>query len=286
MASVKSYISSLNSMLNEYYRLSTELQIVVCIALWVYIAILIRLIVLSDVLPSDYLVGIAFLILLIGLFVGPIIGAITALVCIVLMSPAGIVSSNGSTDAAFWVRSSGLLLMGITGGMMQRLICWLNSELYIAQHQTAGTDLPNLKASLKHLEKVLKSGNFTDKDLDVLNVRLSNLDKIRDSAGQDTVNELLKTLAQQLQSSLGEGAFVGQLSSNELLGIQSGEGRDISEVQNLVRELLAKPISLHGEDYHLTASTGMHRNRVEATGLSPQQMLDKAVKMAISGTEQ
>ena len=282
MASPKSHIGSLNRLFNEFYRLSTELQMLVCIVLWIYIAILIRLIYLGSGLPSDYEFGITFLVFLVGLFVGPLIGVITAIACIVLMSPAGVLSSEQTMDSVSWMRNVGLLLMGVTGGILQRLIYWLNAELYVAQHQTVGTELPNLKATIKYLEKVLKSGNLTNKDLDVLNVRLNNLDKIRESAGQDTVNILLKTLAQQLQSSLGEGAFVSQLSSDELLGIQGGEGRDISDVQKLVAELLAKPITLDGEEYHLTASTGLHRNRVQPSGLSAQQILDKAVNMAIS----
>lgn len=282
MTPAKSYIGAVNRLFTEFYRLSTELQMLVCIVLWIYIAILMRLIHLGSGLPSDYELGIAFLVFLVGLLVGPIIASITALACIVLTSPVGIVSPAASADGPFWVRTAGLMLMALSGGILQRLLRWLNQELYAAQHQTAGTRLPNLTATLKHLEKVLKSGKLSNKDLDILNVRLSNLDNIRQSAGQDTVNELLKTLAQQLQSQLGEGAYVSQLSGDELLGIHAGEGRDISDVQKLIAELLDKPITLDGEQYHLKAATGMYRSKNQGSNLTPQQLLDQAVKMGIS----
>ena len=282
MSADQSYTSRFNGLLTEFYKLSTELQMLVCIVLWIYIAILIRLMYLGDGLPSDHEVMIAFLILLVGLLVGPVVGAVTALICIVLISPAGLFPATDPPDNGLWIRAASFLLMALTGGLLHRLIRWLNTELYAAQHQNAGTDLPNLKATVKYLEKVIASGKLSNKDLDVLNVRLSNLDSIRESAGQDTVNQLLRRLADQLQQKLGEGAYVSQLSGDELLGIHAGEGRDIADVQKIVGDLLAKPITLDGENYQLTASTGMYRDSRQAAGLSPQQLLDKAVKMAIA----
>ncbi|GFZ77047.1 hypothetical protein GCM10011403_20110 [Pseudohongiella nitratireducens] len=257
MSAAKSYVASVNKLFTEFYKLSTELQILVCIVLWVYIAILMRLMYLGGGVPSDHTVMISFLILLVGLMVGPIIGSVTALVCVALINPAGIIpASVGAVDPNVWMRSIGFILMALLGGMLQRLVHWLNKELYAAQHLNVGTDLPNLRATVRHLEKILKSRNLTNKDLDVLNVRLNNLDTIRESAGQETVNQLLKTLAIELQKKLGDDAYVSQLSGDELLGVHAGEGRDVEAVQNLIKELLAKPITLDGEDYHLTASTG------------------------------
>ena len=100
MTTVKSYIASVNRLFTEFYKLSTELQILVCIVLWVYIAILMRLMYLGGGVPSDHTVMISFLILLVG-------------------------------------------LMALLGGMLQRLVHWLNQELYAAQHLNVGTDLPN-----------------------------------------------------------------------------------------------------------------------------------------------
>lgn len=276
------YISKVNTAFGEFYRLSAELQILVCIVLWVYIAILLRLAFIDGGLPSDYEIWIGLVIFLIGLASGPIIATVTALVCAILMSPGGVFANIETVDIAFWIRTSGLFAMGLLGGLLQRLVRWLHEELYAAQHRVAGTDLPNLTATLKHLETVLKSGSLTDKDLDVLNVRLNNLDSIRQSAGQDTVNELVRTLAAQLQTRLGEGAYVSQLSGNELLGIQAGEGRGIADVQKLVAEVLAKPIKVDGEEYRLSTSTGLHRKRVQEQEVKPQTLLDNAVKMAIA----
>lgn len=282
MTRTRRYISMVNTAFGEFYRLSAELQILVCIVLWAYIAILMRLAFLDGGLPSDFGSWIVLMVFLIGLVSGPIVAAVTALVCAVLMSPGGVFAGIGDVGVAFWVRTTGLFAAGLLGGLLQRLIKWLQAELYTAQHQVDGTDLPNIKATIKHLEKVLKSGSLTDKDLDVLNVRLNNLDHIRQSAGQDTVNQLVRTLAEQLQSRLGEGAYVSQLSGNELLGIQAGQGREISDVQKLVRDVLATPIKLDGEEYSLTATTGLHRKRVQGREVEPQSLLDNAAKMAIA----
>ncbi|HDZ09077.1 EAL domain-containing protein [Pseudohongiella sp.] len=282
MARTRRYISMVNTAFGEFYRLSAELQILVCIVLWVYIAILMRLAFLGGGLPSDFGSWIALVIFLVGLVSGPIVATVTALVCAVLMSPGGVFAGIDNVGVAFWVRTTGLFVAGLSGGLLQRLIKWLQAELYAAQHQVAGTDLPNIKATIKHLEKVLKSGSLTDKDLDVLNVRLNNLDQIRQSAGQDTVNQLVRSLAEQLQTRLGAGAYVSQLSGNELLGIQAGQGREISDVQKLVKEVLATPIKLDGEEYSLTATTGLHRKRVQGREVEPQSLLDNAAKMAIA----
>lgn len=285
MTRTRRYISMVNKAFSEFYRLSAELQILVCIVLWAYLAILMRLAWLDGGLPTDYGVWIGLILLLVGLVSGPIIATVTALVCAVLMSPGGVFANVESMDVAFWVRTTGLFAMALLGGMLQRLIKWLQTELYTAQHQVAGTDLPNATATIKYLEKVLKSGNLTDKDLDILNVRLNNLDSIRQSAGQDTVNQLVRTLAAQLQTRLGDGAYVSQLSGNELLGIQTGQGRNVADVQKLVAEILAKPIQLDGEEYQLTATTGLHRKRVQGSEVEPQTLLDNAVKMAIAAQQ-
>jgi EAL domain-containing protein (putative c-di-GMP-specific phosphodiesterase class I)/GGDEF domain-containing protein len=282
MTRARRYISLVNSTFGEFYRLSAELQILVCIVLWAYLAILMRLAFLDGGLPSDFNNWIVLVLLLVGLAGGPIVATVTALISATLMSPGGVFASVTEVDVAFWVRTTSLLGAGLLGGLLQRLIRWLQAELYAAQHQVVGTDLPNIKATIKHLEKVLKSGKLTDKDLDVLNVRLNNLDHIRLSAGQDTVNQLIRTLAEQLQARLGEGAYVSQLSGNELLGIQAGQGRDISDVQKLVREVLATPIKLDGEEYSLTAATGLHRKRVQGKDVEPQSLLDSAANMAIA----
>lgn len=284
MAQAHPYITRINQLFREFYKLSSELQMLVCIVLWVYIAIVMRLIYLGEGLPSTYEIWIGFLVFFIALLVGPIIGTVTALVCTVLMSPGGIADVE-TMDAAFWIRSAGFFAMALIGGLIQRLLSWLNAELYAAQHQTAGTDLPNVRATINHLQQALKSGKFSNKDLDVLNVRLNNLDSIRKHSGQDTVNQLVRTLAEQLQTGLGEGAYVSQMSGNELLGIQAGEGRDISQVQKLVADMLAKPIKLDGQEYQLTATTGLHRKRVQGTAVDPQQLLDNAARMAIAAQD-
>ncbi|WP_245730812.1 EAL domain-containing protein [Pseudohongiella acticola] len=202
------------------------------------------------------------------------------MVCAALMSPGGLFVSVETVDAEFWVRSTGLFGGGLLGGLLQRLISWLQSELYVAQHHVRGTGLPNEKATIKYLEKVLKSASLDTQELDLLNVRVNNLDHIRQSADKETTNQLIRALAEQLKARLGEGAHVSQLSDNELLGIQVGQDLDASSMQKLVEELLAKPVSINGKDYQLTASAGLHRKGRHDTENNPQALVDQAAKMA------
>lgn len=253
-----------------------------CIVLWLYIAIVMRVMLINDGLPSDFEIWLATLIFLVGLLIGPLLASVTVLVCAVLMGPGGVYPGIVSADFDFWVRSTGLMALGLAGGTIQRIIAGLNQELDLLKYRTAGTNLPNLAATLEHLARILKKGRFQNKDLDVVNVRLGNLDSIRESAGQDTVDKLLTSLAGELQAGLGDGAYVSQLSGNELLGVQVGEGRELGQIHQLVKDLVATPINMDGAQYQLTAETGMHRSQVKANSMPPEQLIELAIKNALA----
>lgn len=278
MAKKKQFLGEANRLVNAFYRMSGELQVLACVAVWAHIAILLRLVHLGNGLPSIWEAWIGFLVLLIGLLVGPLVATVSALVCAALLSPAGLYAESAGDWGNFSVRVSLLLLAGLAGGFLKRLLVWLNEALYRAEHHVEGTELPNLKATLAHIEELLKSGPPEGEALDVLNVRLKNLDEIRRTAGQEKLDRVLNTFAGRIRDTLGEGAWVGQLADNELLGVQAAGGRETEEVQRLLNEVLERPVDVDGESFNLQASSGVYRSDQDAGEVTPQQLLDEAAR--------
>lgn len=282
MARRKQLISDFNQVFRDFYTMSAEVQILACVALWSVMAVLMRLMVLGGGLPSVHEPWLGFVVFLVGLFAGPAVAVVTAMVSSVLLSPVGVFAETAGGGLQWLERVSLLLASGLTGGFLKRLILWLNEELYQAQHEVASTGLPNLKATLDYLEKALESGKLNKQAMDVLNVRLGNLDAIRESVGQEKVDRLLSKFADKLKLTLGEGAFVGQLSGNELFGIQQAGDRATGDVKKLVRDMMDQPIHLDGEDYTLNAASGLHRTSQKHNSSTPQQLLDEAAAAAIA----
>lgn len=278
MAKEKQFLGEANRLVNAFYRMSGELQVLACVAVWAHIAILLRLVHLGDGLPSVWEAWIGFLVLLVGLLSGPLVATISALVCAALLSPAGLFAESAGNWGAFSIRLSLLLLAALAGGFLKRLVVWLNEALYRAEHHVDGTELPNLKATLGHIEELLKSRPSGGEALDVLNVRLKNLDEIRSTAGQEKLDRVLSTFADRIRETLGEGAWVGQLADNELLGVQAAGGRETEEVQRLLNEVLDRPVDVDGESFSLQASSGVYRSDEEAGEVTPQRLLDEAAR--------
>lgn len=285
MAKEKHFLGEANRLVNAFYRMSGELQVLACVAVWAHIAILLRLVHLDSGLPSVWEAWIGFLVLLVGLLSGPLVATISALVCAALLSPAGLYAETAGGWVVFTTRLSLLLLAGLVGGFLKRLVVWLNEALYRAEHHVEGTELPNLKATLAHIEELLKSRPQEGEALDVLNVRLKNLDEIRRTAGQEKLDRVLSTFAGRLRETLGEGAWVGQLAGDELLGVQVAGGRETKEVQRLIDAVLERPVDVDGESYNLQASSGVHRSDQKAGEVTPQQLLDEATRAAARQTE-
>ncbi len=133
------------------------------------------------------------------------------------------------------------------------------------------TGLPNRKMFLGQLTKQITRVTREGRSLVLLDIGLDHFRKLNETLGVSCGDEVLKTVAQRLSSSLPGSNLVGRDGNNMqvvniartgggefmvlLHGVRSAE--DMSMICNLVLDTIRQPIDVYGNDIRLTASIGI-----------------------------
>ena len=133
------------------------------------------------------------------------------------------------------------------------------------------TGLPNRKMFLGQLSKEIFRVSREGRSLVLLDIGLDHFRKLNETLGVGCGDEVLKTVAQRLASSLPGNNLVGRDGNNlqvlniartggdefsvVLYGVRSAE--DMSMICNLILDTIRQPIDVDGNDIQLTASIGI-----------------------------
>ncbi|MBV8622905.1 MAG: EAL domain-containing protein [Herbaspirillum sp.] len=140
-------------------------------------------------------------------------------------------------------------------------------KLYEAEmrHQAthdALTGLPNRNMLHEHLQRAILAARQKGGLTAVAFVDLDQFKFINDSLGHQVGDELLKTVAQRLQSCLRDSDMVARQGGDEFVLVlqnQSGGEAGIAEVMQRILAAVSRPWQAGEREFHVTASIGVSR---------------------------
>lgn len=271
-----------NLLLNELYSLSSEIQILLCVAVWTVIGVFLRALYVQGDADATLMVWIVLFILINGMLSGLIVAMLVAIIATVIMSPYGLFGSADFSLGELGLRSIAMLCGAGIGGGMKRLIQDLNNRLYNIEHKVQGTELPNYLAAIKHLEKLIKSRKTDSPELDVLNVQLENIEQIRKLVGQKRADKQIKEFADILKEKLGSSSHISQTSANHLLGLLSATEGVPLEIEKILQSVAEEAASRNIESTpNIESSANVERRSLEGIEQDPQQWIEEVIERAV-----
>lgn len=251
----------------EFTQLNAEKQVFGGFLIAVLLTACVQLIEFTGGLPSVFEHLIYFPLIFAGLLLGPRIGAlggfVTGLMLTPLFFPTELIDQE-STLIDWPVRLLMLTLLPLITGLISRSVQQLHHLESKAKKTFQGTALPNHEALLDQINEWSKQNSApTDALMDIINLRLSNIDKLRNQVGQQKADRVVAELAKQLKEALGQSAEVGQTATNELVGLHANTEHSREELQEKLQQLLSQPIVIDGSEFRLDTTAGVLRVKRE-----------------------
>ena len=129
---------------------------------------------------------------------------------------------------------------------------------YMAYHDGL-TGLPNRSMFSRLLSQRIAESRGRDSPFAVAFLDLDRFKQINDALGHEAGDQLLKEVAVRLRSCIGESDTVARLGGDEFVVLLSdpGDGSCATTVAEQILALTAKPFTLIGQEFRVTASIGI-----------------------------
>lgn len=149
----------------------------------------------------------------------------------------------------------------------------LEETLYRQANFDVLTGLPNRNLFNDRLELALKQASRSAGSLGLMMLDLDYFKEINDTLGHDAGDELLKQVAERMQSCVRDFDTVGRMGGDEFMILVEGfsEARIPEEIARRLLDELAKPFIIFGREGRISASIGVAFS-------SPQAMDKEALK--------
>jgi diguanylate cyclase (GGDEF)-like protein/PAS domain S-box-containing protein len=125
------------------------------------------------------------------------------------------------------------------------------------------TRLPNRRLLADRLHQAMSASDRSGSGGALLFIDLDNFKTLNDSAGHDKGDELLKLVAQRLQSCVRDGDTVARFGGDEFVVMLQGLGAGAAEVAtqtkivgDKIQAALNQPYRIAGHEHHSTSSVG------------------------------
>ena len=119
------------------------------------------------------------------------------------------------------------------------------------------TGLPRRKLMLRRLEQAASYADHQQKRVAVLIVALDRFDLIRDIAGTNGADSVLRTIAGRLADFVDSKDMVAHVEDDEFVIVRMQRGNeDINEFGKKIMATLSEAIRIGGHDFYLTTSMG------------------------------
>jgi diguanylate cyclase (GGDEF)-like protein len=155
---------------------------------------------------------------------------------------------------------------------------------YLATHDSL-TSLPNRETFRTELDQSIRNAKRYGGKCAVLFLDLDRFKNINDTLGHGSGDELLVDAAQRLRKSLRASDTIARLGGDEFVVVVNriAHEDDASEVARKLLSEIAKPVSLKGTEYSVTASIGI---AVYPDHGEDEQALTKHADMAMYASKQ
>jgi diguanylate cyclase (GGDEF)-like protein/PAS domain S-box-containing protein len=150
---------------------------------------------------------------------------------------------------------------------------------YLALHDSL-TGLPNRTLFLDRLQHTLAEARRYDRRAGLLLLDLDQFKDINDMLGHTAGDQLLVEVARRLEACVRASDTVARLGGDEfaLILTEMRRPEDAAAVAHKVKQVMAKPVRLDGQEMHATTSIGIAIG--PADGEDPSQLL-RAADMAL-----
>ena len=126
-------------------------------------------------------------------------------------------------------------------------------------HYDALTGLPNRVMFGQALEQALHRAQRHDQPLALLFVDVDRFKNINDALGHDAGDQLLREVAHRLRYCLRASDLVARFGGDEFIAVleELPHGGYAGSVAAKLLQVLAEPMRIHGQEFHVTASIGI-----------------------------
>jgi diguanylate cyclase (GGDEF)-like protein len=140
----------------------------------------------------------------------------------------------------------------------QAKIAYAERVEYLAYHDGL-TGLPNRSLFSKLLSQRIAESRANGRPLAVALLDLDRFKHINDALGHDAGDELLKEVAKRLKACVRDSDTVARLGGDEFVVLlpDSGDGEEVTNVARKILALTARPFTLIGQEFRVTASIGI-----------------------------
>lgn len=261
------WLNKLAKVTDKLSSLAPELHLLMGVAEAALITLIFKLITLTGGTPNALEYVLVLVIGLIAILHGPLVAAVGGFLVGMLLSPMidyGL-SDQIHGESYFWpLRTLVFTLIGFAIGTLMRMLQYQQQRATQAELQVEGTNLPNLKATLEYLETAItKPEPEPEGQLNMVNVRVQNMDQLRQQFSKHELDALLVQMADKFKQRLGADAYVTQTASNELVGFNRSRNQEaFQKLQQDIQKLMAEPdfasVKSKGKQIDLATYAGVY----------------------------
>ncbi len=156
---------------------------------------------------------------------------------------------------------------------------------YLLHHDPL-TDLPNRRLLMDRVGQAIKQAERDKSILAFLFVNLDRFKWINDSAGHDTGDRLLITVAKRLKACIRSSDTISRVVGDEFALLLGGPSdmEHVSTISQNILETMAQPLRFDGHDFSITASIGISLYPMD--GCSGEALLNCAKRAVYRVKEQ
>ena len=197
----------------------------------------------------------------------------------------------------WWQTSAGIigLLVSLFSALASYRILFDRSRIrHLADHDPL-TQLPNRRQAMSDLYSLTHRGKRNGQPFAVLSIDLDGFKPVNDKYGHDAGDEVLKTIARRLQSSIRTGDTVARMGGDEFIVLiddpQANDEAHLLIYASRMRDILSQPIQLlQGQRVYVGASIGVaaypsHAKQVDDLMREADQAMYRAKREKSSGVE-
>ena len=187
------------------------------------------------------------------------------------LSPKSIECPPGTRRELETLRSMNAYLVNEVAALKER-----EAEVLRLSERDGLTGLFNRRRMLELVDSAIAEAMQTEQCVGLLFIDLNGFKAINDEYGHAAGDKILSTVAMRISARVRNGDFVCRYGGDEFVVVLPNvpDAPAVTRVADTIRERVALPYWLHGQEQHLTAAIG--ESLYPRDGKSAHELLDEA----------